>query len=211
MKLLIVAPQSNLNTFSEIIDAVGVGDTRILRGIVTVREVMTEIRTGQYTHLHFAGHGDNQALEFSEGRMNKSLLADSIQAAGTIELVLFNSCQSLGPALAAYGAGVPFVIGWQGDVLDSAATNYAYAFWATYRLSKDAHVAHRQGREAVIFANPGHETPDLTNGRNQTYQKQIQLLRTQVERQRQWIVVLMVLTGFSLTVESITLFFMWGG
>jgi len=210
MKLLIVAPKSNLNTFSEILDATGPGETRVLHGTVTVREVMTEIRTGQFTHIYFAGHGDDQSLMFSDGLLNKALLADSIQAAGAIILVLFNSCQSLGPALAAYGAGVHYVIGWQGNVSDSAAINYAYAFWATYRLSNDVHVAHRTGREAVIFGNPGHETPDLINGRNSGYQQRVESLQAQVSRQRQWLFVLMVTTVASLVIETITLFLMWG-
>jgi len=179
MKLLIIAPGSNLNVGTEIIDAVGT-ESRILHGTVSVREALNTIATDEYDAFHFAGHGDETRLMFSDGPMESALLADAIRKNGNVVLCLFNSCESMGIASLCHLAGSSYAIGWQQEVRDDVAVTFSFAFWASYKMSGQIHEAYNTGREAVIWGYPGQQAPTLLNGhreaervRNQALSKRI--------------------------------------
>jgi len=182
MKLLIIAPGSNLNVGTEIIDAVGSSgsDTKILHGTVSIRHVLDTIASGEFDSFHFAGHGDETRLMFSDGTLESSLLADAIRKNGNVVLCLFNSCESMGIASLCHLAGSSYAIGWQQGVRDDVAVTFAFAFWASYKMSGQIHDAYNTGREAVIWGYPGQQAPTLLNGhseaervRNQALSKRI--------------------------------------
>lgn len=184
MRLLIIAPRSNLDTQSEILDAVGEGgETNILHGAVTLRAALATIKDWKPDAIHFAGHGDTMRLAFEDGNLDAALLADAIRYAGTVNLCLFNSCESLGGvALACYMAGATYAIGWQDEVNNATAVAFSFSFWASWKMSGDIAAAYRTGREAVIWGFPGEQTPGLLNGRGQTHREQMTDLRNQVDR-----------------------------
>ncbi len=171
MRLLIIAPESDLDTHSEILDAVGANNTKILHGVVSVRHVLDAIEEGLYDAIHFAGHGEEMRIIFSDGHLDAALLADAIHKHGRVRLCLFNSCESLGTALACYMAGSTYAIGWQDRVGDKVAQTFAYAFWSSYKMSEDIGGAYRTGREAVLWGHPDNRLfPALLNGRGQIAQ-----------------------------------------
>lgn len=180
MQLLIVAPSSDLDTHGEILDAVGAGNTKILHGNVSVREVLDAITDGPYDAIHFAGHGAAMRLDFTDGHLDAALLADAIRKNGKVQLCLFNSCESLGTALACYMAGSTYAIGWQDLVDDKVAITFAFTFWASYKMHSSIGDAYRTGKEAIIWGYPGKQTPALLNGRGQIAQDKLQSLSNEI-------------------------------
>jgi len=128
-------------------------------------------------------------LEFTDGHLDAALLADAIRKNGRIQLCLFNSCESLGTALACYMAGATYAIGWQDDVEDRIAITFAFTFWASYKMHSSIGDAYRTGREAVIWGYPGKQTPALLNGRGQIAQDKVQSLLAEIvsTRRMAWI------------------------
>lgn len=174
MRLLIIAPESDLDTYSEILDAVGESNTKILHGSVSVRHALDAIEDGTFDAFHFAGHGEEMRISFSDGHLDAALLADAIRKHGKVRLCLFNSCESLGTALACYMAGSTYAIGWQDMVGDRVAVTFAYAFWSSYKMSGDIGGAYRTGREAVLWGHPDNRLlPALLNGRGQAAQDEM--------------------------------------
>jgi hypothetical protein len=191
MQLLIIAPESDLDTHSEILDAVGTSNTKILHGVVSVRQVLDAIEGGQFDAIHFAGHGEEMRLHFADGHLDAALLADAIRKHGRVTLCLFNACESLGTALACYMAGSTYAIGWQDMVNDRVAVTFAFAFWASHKMSGDIGGAYRTGREAVLWGHPDNRLfPSLLNGRGQVVQEKMARMTNDVQFSRRvvWLI-----------------------
>jgi hypothetical protein len=183
MRLLIIAPRSNLDTQSEILDAIEeTSETNILHGVVTVRAAIETIKAWKPEAIHFAGHGDDARLAFEDGNLDAALLADAIRYTGTVRLCLFNSCESVNVALACYMAGASYAIGWQDEVSDREAVAFGFAFWASWKMNRDIAGAFRTGREAVIWGFPGAQAPALLNGRGEAFREQMAEMKAHVDR-----------------------------
>lgn len=175
MKILIVAPDSDLNTQVDLIAAMGGNMATPLHGVVPVREVLNEIASGNYDAVHFASHGDRNALLMSDGTIDEDQLENSIKRSSDngrqIKLVFLNACQSITTAIYIHSPkeGSPsFVIGWRTDVQDAVATSFAVRFYETLRLNdEDVHDAFDSGVAAIRRSYPEVESPLLLNGRLQ--------------------------------------------
>jgi hypothetical protein len=198
MRLLIIAPFSDLETHSEVMDAVGPSNTEILHGSISVKQVLEVIATGEFEALHFAGHGERQSLTFTDGNLDSALLADAIRRHGNVTLCLLNSCQSVGVALACYSAGSVYAIGWQDDVGDSVANTFAFAFWSSYKMNGNIVDAYKTGRESVIWGHAGSQTPALLNGRTREAMNTIESLTREISKARYVTVGLFGITTFLL-------------
>ena len=196
MHLLIVAPNSNLDNLAEIVAAMG-GYTDALTGVVTFREILAAIADGDYEGIHFAGHGSENVLQFSDGYLSAGLVADAVRRAGGVNLVLFNACRSMGIALGAYEAGAHYAIGWQNDVPNAVAVTFATAFWTSYKLNGSVRSAFYTGREGVIVGHPGAKLPYLLNGRTVEQSLQISSLTESVHRLRETMRTLWIMLGLT--------------
>jgi len=207
MQLLIIAPRSSLDVFAEVLEAAGESNN-ILHGNVSSREALDHVASGQYDRIYFAGDGDKTRLVFSDGLLDGALLADAVRHAGTIELAIFNSCESLGMALAAYMAGASYVIGWQDEVQDKAASTFGSTFWASYKMGSKIQRAYWTGREAVIRNYPGQPTPILLNGQGVRFRQEVAELRQQIDRLMSMVKALIVALAVTLAIGAADIFWL---
>jgi len=185
-----------------------IGDTpvKILDGQLGVREMLNTILTFHPTAVVLIGHGNKPSMLFANGEtLHRAVFADAISATGTVSLVIANTCQGFGFAVQCYNAGVGYAIGWQGDVGDGAAGAYLSSFLNTFKLSENVKQAHVTGCEAVRFQHPASEVPELLNGRNIGYVRQITYLTNQLYSTRRWLVGIGLLAAATMAVEAITL------
>ncbi|HXO27223.1 MAG TPA: SAVED domain-containing protein, partial [Thermoanaerobaculia bacterium] len=147
------------------------------------------LRRGGFHVLHFIGHGDHDAesgewyLLFEEqgtqgtrGARQPVLaeqLADRLGNLPLLRLAVFNACHTgqlahqaggnplAGIAAAVSASGVPAVIGMQLAVTDSAAIDFASAFYGALREGEPIESALADGRSAIDISSPEWATPVL--------------------------------------------------
>lgn len=175
MRILIVAPESELNTHVDLIAAMGGNLATPLHGVVPMREVLNEIASGQYDAIHFASHGTSNALATSDGMIDEEQLQIAIKKSSDngrqVRLVFLNACQSITTGIYIHSPreGSPsFVIGWRTDVKDTVANMFATRFYSALAMNgEDVHDAFDSGVYAIKRAYPDVEVPLLLNGRLQ--------------------------------------------
>lgn len=179
MRILIVAPNSDLQNLAELIAAAGESQPTILHQTVTNRELLNTLRGGQYQIVHFAGHGERMELELNDGPLSVDMLSSAIQEGTQPMLMFFNSCASLPAAAHMHSYGVGYVIGWrQEDLSDDPAGSFAVTFYNTLRLNGfDVHRAFATATEGMHRHYPGYEEPVLINGRMAVLLKEMDALR----------------------------------
>lgn len=173
MRILIVAPESELNTHVDLIAAMGGNLATPLHGVVPVREVLNEIASGQYDAIHFASHGMSDALAMSDGMIDEEQLQNAIRKSSDngkqIKLVVLNACQSITAGIYIHSPreGSPsFVVGWRTDVTDAVANLFAERFYRALQMNgEDVHDAFDSGVYAIKRSFPDVEVPLLLNGR----------------------------------------------
>lgn len=192
MRVLVVAPQSNLQNISDWVAAARGHELTVLNDSVSVREVLGCISGGGFQIVHFAGHGCTDALEVSNGSIPEHLLEDAFRAAGTVELAILGACSSVAIGARLYMAGVPRVISWRTDVDDHIAAVWAQAFYASLQLSADVWDATQTAGEAV--RRLGAEPPIYLNGRMAVLENEIKTMRrtTKFGGAPIWVVVLLL-------------------
>lgn len=175
MKILIVAPDSDLNTHVDLVAAMGGNIATSLHGVVPVREVLNQIASGSYDAVHFASHGDRNALLMSDGMIDEEQLGNAIKQSARsgrqIKMIFLNACQSItaGVYIHSPAEGSPsFVICWRTDVRDDVAQAFAVRFYEALGINgEDVHDAFDSGVYAIRRVYPDVEPPLLLNGRIQ--------------------------------------------
>ena len=182
MRILIVAPDSNLNNLAELIEAVGENIATPLRETVTGRELLQRLRSEQYDVVHFAGHGETMELGLSDGPLSIELLSSAIQEGTHPRLMFFNACASLPAAANLHGYGVGYTIGWRQDgVPDKAASSFAVAFYNTLRLNGgNIRRAFDSAIDMLRRHYPDCEEPIVINGRMAALLEEVVQLRESV-------------------------------
>ncbi len=190
MRILIVSPDSDLETDAEIVASASDKQPYILNGFVTRREVLREIEAGKYYAVHFGGHGDARSLWVTDGRLGDGEMTlafeRSSRAGRPVQVVLLNSCRSISAAarLHSLGAGAPaFVIGWRHDVGDEEATIFASVFWRSLTPGADVHGVFDAAVDTLYDEFPHCEPPILINGLRAVLQEVALELRSVKEEQ----------------------------
>lgn len=171
MRILIVTPGSDLSVSAELVAAASNNQPVVLGGIVTAREVLRHISSGDYDAIHIGSHGDENSLQMSDGELHDSDIEFAFEAAAArgkpVRIVLLNSCDSVAAAarLHRMGVGGPgYVIGWAYTVPDDVAQVFAVNFWRNLHDSSDVHqvfdAAVRSSRSEI----PDFVAPVLING-----------------------------------------------
>lgn len=171
--ILIVAPDSELETIAELIAAAGGNRVEVLNGQVGQRELLSTIARESFWAIHFAGQGNNLALALSDGPLNMDMFQQVISAASLPRLVLLNACETAGHGVAAYSVGVNYVIAWPGKVNDKAAAEFAVTFWNTWRYSRNVSRSFETAQDMLQRFYPGHQLPILLNGRLSVMQQHL--------------------------------------
>ncbi len=167
MRILIVAPDSDLGNLAELVEAAGENMPTVLRGTVTGRELLQRLRSERYDVVHFAGHGTSMELGLTDGLLSVELLSSAIQEGMQPVLMFFNACASLPQAAQLHGYGVGYTIGWRQErLLDQAAGAFAVTFYNSLRLNGGDI---RRGFDAALDGLRRHypevEEPIIVNGR----------------------------------------------
>lgn len=164
--ILIIVPESELNTVADLMAASAGFRINVLRGYVTGREALREIGSGDYQIVHFGGHGGEESLLVSDGPIDDEYLEMALRSAG-VELVVLNSCASVSMAAKLYRDGVaPRVIGWpQEDVGDVMASAWATAFYSSLALGAEYWEAYLSSVEVMRGREVGFRAPVFLNGR----------------------------------------------
>lgn len=179
--ILIIAPDSNLNTVADLLAAAQGFRVNVLRGYVTGREALKEIASGRYQVVHFAGHGCVDSLQVSDGPLDDEYLEMALRSSA-VELVLLNTCASVAMAAKLYRAGVaPRVIGWRIDVGDSVAVAWAAAFYAALALGADYWEAYLHSAEVMRTRVPDFEQPVFLNGRIALLEQQVLAIQAKLD------------------------------
>ncbi len=183
MRILIVAPDSDLSNLAELVEAAGENVPIVLRGTVTGRELLQRLRSERYDVVHFAGHGTAMELGLSDGPLSVELLSSAIQEGMHPTLMFFNACASLPVAAQLHGYGVSYTIGWrQEGVPDRAAGAFAVTFYNSLRLNGGSI---RRAFDAALDGLRRHypevEEPICINGRMAALLAEVVELRASVK------------------------------
>lgn len=181
MKILIVAPESNLAVLAELIAAAGENQPTILYGNVGHRELLSALRGSAYDIIHFAGHGDSMSLSLSDGDLSTEMLTSSLENQKRPNLIFLNACKSLPAAARLHQHGANYVIGWRDLINDQVAGEFAVTFYNTLKLNNNPQRAFDIARQAIDGLHPGIESPVILNGRMLLMEKTIDGLRKEIE------------------------------
>jgi hypothetical protein len=117
--------------------------------------------------VHFSGHGSDQGSLFladQSGKRHKvraSSLADLFSLFSSIRCVVLNACWSAEQA-EAIAQEIDVVIGMKRVISDSAATEFAGAFYQGLGFGRSVQDAFRLGRVQIDLANlPEEATPQI--------------------------------------------------
>lgn len=184
MRILLVAPDSDLAVLAELIAAAGENQPTILHGNIGHRELLASLRGSVYDIIHFAGHGQTMRLTLSDGELSTEMLISSLDNQKRPNLIFLNACKSLSAAAQLYRHGANYVIGWRDDVSDTVAGEFAVAFYNTLKLNAHPHRAFDIARRMMTEFHPGAEQPVILNGRMLSLEDEIAKLRSQIEEGR---------------------------
>ena len=178
VRILVVNPHAGDGDMTaDVFAAAGENRPTILSGVVTRREVIREIASGQYDAVHFAAHGDADALAMSNGMLDYDQLEGALTAAALkgkrLNVLVLNACNSINSAVALYSLkyGPGHVISWRYDVRNDAAVLFAERFYSGLSLMGDIHRAYELACNAV--ERLGVELPLLLNGRTTVLERML--------------------------------------
>jgi hypothetical protein len=210
--VLVIAPESDLNTVADIVAAANGFRVNVLRGYVTGRETLKEIGSGQYDVVYFGGHAhDEDSLRVSDGPLDEEYLKMALRNAssGRLELVILNSCGSVAMAASLYRAGVaPRVIGWAQDVSDETAGRWAQAFFTSAAMGVDYWEAYMGSTEVMRALDAGFTPPILLNGRITLLEVRVAAIQAQLAERDgmlmapRWVLGLLLAIGLAAAVAT---------
>lgn len=183
MRILIVAPSSDLGNLAELIEAVGEHIATPLRGNVEERELLQRLYSEHFDVIHFAGHGESMELSLSDGPLSVEMLASAIQEGSYPKLVFLNACTSLPAAAHLHSFGVAYTIGWrQEGVPDGVASDFAVMFYSSLRLNGgNIRKAFDSAINMMTRHYPQVERPIIINGRMAALLEEVVQLRETVK------------------------------
>lgn len=165
MKVLYIAPTSNLDTKTEILRSVEGQTVSICDGEVDRAKVEAYLARGQYDAVHLAGHGDASVLAWSDGLIEVAQLLDLLANQKRLRFVCITACNSARTGAEIHNARHVPVIVCQKPVGDAAARCFSEVFYRSMRLVGDIHRAVEAGRAQLRVEHPADaDTVVLING-----------------------------------------------
>lgn len=184
MKILIVAPETDLEIEKELFRAATGFRPTFLTGTVTKSHVLNEIRTGNYDIIHFAGHGEEHYVKMSDGPIEQDVLERAIEKAGDVKIVFLNSCSSMHSVAEIYNnTDVSYAIGWPKDVPNEYASFWAVVFYEALSMDhNDVAGAAKTASDAFLktYKMKSHEIPVVLNGRVMQWKRKYEDLEEEV-------------------------------
>jgi hypothetical protein len=196
-RILIIVPDTSLDTREEIINASSGFEPTILSGTVTRQRALKEIMTGNWDIVYFGTHGKEYVLEMSDGMIEEDLLEHAVKTNGRIKMLFLNACRSIHTSAEVYNnSNVAYTVGWPGNVTNEVARTWARLFFESLRIdSMDVRGAAKIASDAIVksYRICPDELPIVLNGRAsvliaENFQLNAELHRSGVVRMPTWMV-----------------------
>lgn len=164
MRLLFIAPASNLKTGDEILRSIQGQTVTICDGYVD-RAKAEQFLRDEYDYIHFAGHGGLSVLEWSDGAITVDELLGMLAYQNRLRGVIITACNSARVGAEVHNARHVPVVMCQSEISDPAAVRFSEAFYRALRTGGDMHRAVETGRAALEKAHVGDaDVVTLING-----------------------------------------------
>ena len=184
MRALLVAPGRRFEQQHEILVALGWCSVEILDGEVAPRELL-HVLEHHYDIVHYAGHAGYLGWGLSGEELHTQVL--NVLGEKRTWLAVINGCKTLATAVELYAAGVQYTVGWQGDVEEQVALDWATTFYRSLRLSQQVNSAMDVSCSMLRRFHPGVEWPHLVDGRISA----LTLERSILLRRQRWLLILL--------------------
>jgi hypothetical protein len=164
MKLLFIAPQSNLSSHAELSRIASGNRLEIIDGLLDRAGLERALREPADI-VHFCGHGGKHLLELNDGLIDSADLVSMLDRQHGAKLFFVNACDSLAVASAIHNALHAPVVAHDKPIDDKAAVRFAERFYREYKRSNDVGHSFEAARETLMRLYPGEaNTPVLLNG-----------------------------------------------
>lgn len=145
-KVLLILPDTGLETDHEFEWITRTYHTETLRGIVTPATVFDHITGRKFDIIHFGSHGSSNGIELSNGTLLSMFDVERIARQVGAQLVYLNSCSSARLAQFAVDQGVPAVIASTGEIQDVQAWSIATGFYQALLDAGDFYTAFEKAK-----------------------------------------------------------------
>lgn len=131
----IIAPQSNLDTTTEIMRSITGLTVQLCDGNVDRSKVEMFLRGLEADIVHFMGHGDLDVTILSDGALTADELANLLRQVRGLKVVVLTACNSAGTGAEIHNLlHIPTVV-MQAPIKDLAAPVFSAAFYRGWRSS----------------------------------------------------------------------------
>ena len=154
LRLLFIAPTSNLRTDVEILHSLQGQTVDICDGNVDRDKAERFLRGGQYDYIHFAGHGGLSALEWSDGAVTAKELLGMLAYQSGLRGVVITACHSAGVAAVIHNALHVPVVACEAEISDPGARRFSEAFYRALRGGSHIHEAFDVAQEMLERVYP---------------------------------------------------------
>lgn len=160
-QVLVICPKTDLPlALDEAVEAANILGGRLLQGDVTASDLVDAVSGGEWDTLWFATHGDEHGIVLSDGHLSTSLLTTIVRTSDA-DLVVLNTCSSLGVALAMHNELLTDLICTIRPVPDKDA--FLTGKQLAYHLSRgmtamNAYTAAKPGQNRDYIYLPGSRT-----------------------------------------------------
>lgn len=170
MRILFVAPTSNLNSMSEISRVASGHHVDFCVDMVDRAKLELALAKSSYDVLHFMQHGKRGLLEFSDGALEASELVAMLRRTQTrLKFVVLNSCDSISTGVEIHNALLVPIVAHDASIEDAVAVRFAEALYRNMNSGMDLHTAFDAARVTLTRLYPQHgSTPQLINGSRAT-------------------------------------------
>ena len=150
LRLLFIAPTSNLRTDVEILHSLQGQTVDICDGNVDRDKVERFLRGDtQYDFIHFAGHGGLSVLEWSDGAVTAKELLGMLAHQTGLCGVIITACYSAGVAALIHNARHVPVVACEAEISDPGARRFSEAFYRALRGGSRIHEAFDVAQEML--------------------------------------------------------------
>jgi len=165
MRILLVVPASNIDVAAEILTMANGHQLDICSGHIDRAKLELALGSTSYDVLHFAQHGDQYGLQFSDGVLEVSeLVGMLLKAQRSLKFIVLNACDSIATGVEIHNALMVPIIAHNSAIEDTVAIRFCQAFYRNLKVM-DLHAAFATARVMLMRMFPQSAAiPQIING-----------------------------------------------
>lgn len=164
MKLLFIAPQTNLSSSAEFMRIASGHTVEIADGMLDRAGLERALRTPADV-VHFVGHGEKGILGLFLDNVDAVDLVSMLGAQCRCKLFFINACDSLSLGTAIHNSLHIPVIAHDAPIDDKAAVEFAAVFYRRYRTTQNVRESFDAAQESLMRRYPTQAViPTIING-----------------------------------------------